>query len=85
VAIIDDRGRFLLLGLAVGAATAVIGREFFAPIRRLGRPLAKTAVRSGFAVVARGREGIALASEHLADLVAEVAAERQQSLPGSPK
>jgi hypothetical protein len=69
----------LLLGIAVGAAAAVIGREFFAPIRRLGRPLAKAAVKSGMTALERGHEGVALMSEHLSDLVAEVAAERQQS------
>ena len=79
VAIINGNGRALLLGIAVGAVAATVGREFFAPIRRLGRPLAKTAVRSGILAVERGREGVALMSEHVADLIAEVSAERQQS------
>jgi hypothetical protein len=72
----------LLLGIAVGAAAAIVGREFFTPIRRLGRPLAKSALKSGLAALERGREGAALMGEHLSDLVAEVAAEREQSSPG---
>jgi hypothetical protein len=83
VAIMDDKGRMLLLGIAAGAAAALIGREFVTPIRRLGRPLAKTAVKSGIVAVERGREGVAFMSEHLADLIAEVAAERGQPLPGA--
>jgi hypothetical protein len=79
MAVMDDKGRTLLLGIAVGAAVASIGREFFAPLRGLGRPLAKTAVKSGLAAIERGREGVALMSEHLSDLMAEVAAERGQS------
>jgi hypothetical protein len=79
VAIIDDKGRMLLLGLAVGAAAAIVGREFFAPVRRLGRPLAKSAVKSGMAAIAHGREGAALLGEHLADLIAEATAEREQA------
>jgi hypothetical protein len=75
----DDKGRMLLLGLAVGAAAATIGREFFTPIRRLGRPFAKTAIKSGLAAVAYGREGVALVGEHVSDLVAEIEAERGQS------
>jgi hypothetical protein len=78
VAIVDEKGRMLLLGIAVGAAAAIVGRELFAPIRRLGRPLAKAAVRSGMTALERGHERVALMSEHLSDLVAEVAAERQQ-------
>jgi hypothetical protein len=85
VAILDEKGRTLMLGVAVGVAAAVIGREFFAPIRRLGRPLAKAAVKSGMGALERGQEGVALMSEHLSDLVAEVAAERQQASARRPK
>jgi hypothetical protein len=85
VAIFDDKGRTLLLGIAVGAAAVIIGREFFKPLQRLGRPLAKTAVKSGIGAVERGRDGVALLSEHLSDLVAEVAAEREASSRGPAK
>jgi hypothetical protein len=74
----DERGRFLLLGLVVGAATVIVGREFLAPIGRLGRPLAKEAVKTGLAALEHGREGVALVSEHIADLVAEAVAERRE-------
>jgi hypothetical protein len=80
VAVMDGGGRILLLGIVVGATGAILGRELFAPIRRLGRPLAKTALLSGMTVVERGREGIALMTEHVADLMAEVAAEREIAL-----
>jgi hypothetical protein len=85
VAIIEDKSRMLLLGIAVGVAAATVGREFFAPVRRLGRPLAKAAVRSGIAAVERGRVGAALVGEHVSDLVAEVAAERQQAASETPR
>jgi hypothetical protein len=85
VAIFDDKGRTLLLGIAAGAAAVIIGREFLKPLQRLGRPLAKTAVKSGFAAVERGREGVAVMSEHFADLVAEVTAERDASSRGQAK
>jgi hypothetical protein len=83
VALIGENGRVLLFGIAVGVATAIVGREFFAPIRRLGRPLAKEAVKTGMAAFEHGREQMALMSEHLSDLVAEAAAERKQSLERS--
>jgi Protein of unknown function (DUF5132) len=80
VALMDEKGRILLIGIVVGAAGAMLGREFFAPVRRLGRPLAKTALMSGLLAVERGREAIALMVEHGADLMAEVAAEREIAL-----
>jgi hypothetical protein len=79
VALLDEKGRTLLLGIAVGAAAVIVGREFFTPLRRLGRPLAKEAVKSGIAVLEHGRERVALMSEHVADLVAEATAERTQA------
>jgi hypothetical protein len=77
VAIVNGNGRVLLFGIVVGAVAATIGREFFAPVRRLGRPLAKAAVKGGLAAIERGQEGAALMGEHLSDLIAEVEAERQ--------
>jgi hypothetical protein len=79
MAVFDEKGRLLLVGLVVGAAAVIIGREFFTPLRRIGRPLAKEAVKSGMAALEHGRERVALMTEHVADLVAEAAAERQQS------
>jgi hypothetical protein len=77
VALLDDKGRMLLLGIAVGGAAVIIGREFFAPLRRVGRPLAKAAVLAGMTALEAGQESAARLTEHVADLVAEVAAERQ--------
>ena len=80
MAVMDGNGRMLLLGMAVGATVAILGREFSAPLRRLGRPLAKTALMSGLTAVERGREGLARVTEQVADLMAEVAAEREIAL-----
>jgi hypothetical protein len=79
MALFDEKGRFLMLGIVVGAAAAMVGRELFMPIRRLGRPLAKEAVKSGLDAIEHGRERVGLITEHVADLLAEAAAERQQS------
>jgi Protein of unknown function (DUF5132) len=76
----DGTGRTLLLGIVAGATGAILGRELAAPLRRLGRPLAKAALTSGMSAVERGRESIALMNEHVADLLAEVAAEREVTL-----
>jgi hypothetical protein len=81
VAIFDEKGRTLMLGIAVGAAAAILGREFFAPLRRLGRPLAKAALDSGMTAFERGQHSAALMGEHLSDLVAEVVAQRRQRAP----
>jgi hypothetical protein len=76
VPLLDDRQRTLMLGFIVGAGTVLFGRELFMPMRRLARPAAKVAVRSGLDAMERGRETVALMSEHVADLLAEVQAER---------
>jgi hypothetical protein len=75
---LDEKSRTLMLGIAVGAAVVIVGREFFAPLRRLGRPLAKAALDSGMTALERGQHSVALAGEHLSDLVAEVVAQRRQ-------
>jgi hypothetical protein len=79
VALLDDKERMLLLGIAVGGAAVIIGREFLAPLRRVGRPLAKAAVLAGMTAFEAGQESAARLTEHVADLVAEVAVERQQT------
>jgi hypothetical protein len=78
VALVNGNGRALLLGLVAGAVAATAGRELFEPLRRIGRPLAKTAIKSGLTAIERGQQGVALLGEHLEDLMAEVEAERQQ-------
>jgi hypothetical protein len=76
VPLLDDRQRTLMLGFIVGAGTVLFGRELFMPMRRLARPAAKAALGAGFEAMERGREAVALMSEHVADLLAEVQAER---------
>lgn len=78
---LGDRDRGLLIGLAVGAAFVLLGRELLTPVRRLARPAAKAALRSSFSAAEWGRERAARLSEELEDLAAEVQAERQQKSP----
>ncbi len=79
MALPDGQGRFLLVGVALGIGAATIGRDLFVPLRRLARPMAKAALRSGFSAVERGRLFAARAAEQLEDLAAEVEAERQSA------
>lgn len=76
-----DRDRGLLIGLAAGAAFAIFGRELLTPVRRIARPAARVALRSGLSAADWGRERMARLSEELEDLAAEVHAERQQKSP----
>lgn len=73
---LGDRERGLLLGLVVGAACVVLGRQLLAPVQRLARPTAKAALKSGLSAAEWGRERVARLSEELEDLAAEVQAER---------
>jgi hypothetical protein len=79
VALLGDRERSLLLGIAVGAACVIFGRRLLTPVRRLARPTAKAALKSGLTAVERSREMVARLSEELEDLAAEVEAERVQA------
>jgi hypothetical protein len=80
MAILGDRERHLLLGMAVGAACVIFGRRLMAPVRRLARPTAKAALKSGLTAVERSREVVARLGEELEDLAAEVEAERVQAM-----
>jgi len=69
------------LGVAIGLGAAVIAAAIVPAlpvIARAGRPAARAAIKSGLALVERGREVMAEASEELEDLLAEVRAELQQ-------
>lgn len=78
MALLEERERSLLLGLVVGFGCAVLGRQLLTPVKRLARPTAKAALRSGWTAVEWGRETAARLSEEMQDLAAEVHAERLQ-------
>ena len=83
MALLDQHGRTLFIGIALGLGAATVGRELFAPMRHLARPTAKAALKSGMAVVQRGRLVAARAAEHLEDLAAEIEEERRSLLAKS--
>ncbi|TCT07800.1 DUF5132 domain-containing protein [Aquabacter spiritensis] len=68
-------GGGLLIGLALGLGTAVIGPALW----RLGRPLAKDAIKAGVTGFGAARVAVARASEEVEDLVAEAAHELAQA------
>jgi hypothetical protein len=77
MALLDEPGRKLLVGVALGIGAATVARDLFAPMRQLARPAAKVALRSGMALLERGRVAAARAAEHLDDLAAEIEEERR--------
>jgi Protein of unknown function (DUF5132) len=77
MALLDNNGRWLLIGAALGVGAATIGRDLLRPMRDLARPAAKAALRSGMAAVERGRIAAARAVEQFEDLAAEIDAERR--------
>ena len=77
MALIGDKERHLLLGIAVGAGAAWLARDLLTPLTRLARPVTKAGIRAGLDVAERGRETLARLGEHLDDLAAEVKAERE--------
>jgi Protein of unknown function (DUF5132) len=77
MALLDNNGRWLLIGVALGVGAATVCRELLGPMRELARPAAKAALRSGMAAVARGRIAAARAVEQFEDLAAEIDEERR--------
>jgi Protein of unknown function (DUF5132) len=76
MALLDDHGRTLLFGVALGIGAATVARDLFAPLKHLARPTAKAALRSGVVILEQGRLAAARAAEHLEDIVAEIQEER---------
>ena len=64
----------LIPGMLLGVA-AVLAPNLLPKFGRALRPLVKGAVRAGYAMVARTRETVAEAGEHLQDIMAEVKSE----------
>jgi hypothetical protein len=78
--LLNGQARSLMIGIAVGIGAVTIARELLAPMRKLGRPLAKAVLKSGMAAVDRGRVAAARAVEQLEDLTAEIEEERNASV-----
>lgn len=71
----------LIPGILIGAAAMLVGKMF--PRVTSGmRPVAKMIIRAGIAVSDRTREVVAETGEQLQDMVAEVRAERDQTVQG---
>lgn len=62
-------------GVAIGAGAVLIGLAAIPALIMAGRPIARVAIKSGILALERGREAMAIASESLDDLVAEVRSE----------
>lgn len=62
-------------GLAIGMGAALIGLAAIPALIIAGRPVARVAIKSGILALEKGREAMAIASESLDDLVAEVRSE----------
>lgn len=72
----------LIPGILIGIA-AMLAPKFVPQLGSALRPLVKSAVRAGYAMVDKGRELAAETSEQLQDIVAEVKAEHESALPES--
>jgi hypothetical protein len=79
MAVLDNNGRWLLIGVALGVGAASVGRELLGPMRELARPAAKAALWSGMAAIERGRVAAARAVEQFEDLAAEIDEERRRA------
>jgi hypothetical protein len=80
MALLNNNSRWLLIGVALGAGAATIGRELLGPMRELARPAAKAALKSGMAAVEHGRIAAARAVEQFEDLAAEIDEERRTAM-----
>ncbi|MBX5494602.1 MAG: DUF5132 domain-containing protein [Bryobacteraceae bacterium] len=79
MALLDEDGRKVLLGIGIGLASAAVLKGLLPAFSGLGRPLAKATIKSGLAAFDRGREVWAHLAEVVEDLTAEARAELEQS------
>jgi hypothetical protein len=73
----NERQRWLLIGIAIGAAAAALLRDAFKPFVAAVRPLAKAMLKAGVIAGERARERAAELGETIEDLIVEVQAERR--------
>jgi hypothetical protein len=83
MALFDDGTRGYIIGAAAALAAAAVIREFGTEFRDLGRPLAKATIKSGLALLDKGREVMAHLSETVEDLVVEARYELDASRAAS--
>jgi hypothetical protein len=76
MAILDGEGRYLVVGVVLGATAARLSRGLPTSLVDVGRPLAKAGVRLGMAGAERALELYGRLTETVEDLTAEVLAER---------
>jgi hypothetical protein len=67
----------LLAGMAIGAGIVLISRWLPNLVGDIVRPIAKTAVKAGYAAATTAREMVAEATEEVEDMVAEARAEHE--------
>jgi len=66
------------ISLAIGGVVlAAVAAPYLPQLIRAGRPTARAALKTGLLMVERGKEMMAVASEELDDMLAEVRAELQ--------
>ena len=62
-------------GVAIGVGAVLVGLAAIPTLIMVGRPVARVAIKSGILFLEKGREAMAIATESLDDLVAEVQSE----------
>jgi hypothetical protein len=80
----DGDRKGYVIGAIAGLAAAAVVREFRWGFQDLGRPLAKATIKSGLALMDKGREVFAHLGEVVEDLVVEARTEldgRYSSVP----
>lgn len=75
MAVSDFFKQSVLAGAALGAAAVLLAPKVLPAVARSGRPLAKSAIKSGLHAYERARESFAEFGETAEDIVAEARAE----------
>lgn len=81
MAVIDELlKRNLLLGIAVGVGATVLAPVVMPTLVKVGRPMAKAAIKNGMSLYLKAREALAEWSEIAEDVAAEAKAELAEEL-----
>jgi hypothetical protein len=83
MALLEDDQKRVLIGIGIGLAAAGLIKGLIPSFRGVGRPLAKATIKSGLALIDKGREKAAEFGEAFEDLVAEARAEIDAERQGS--
>ncbi|MCS6878938.1 MAG: DUF5132 domain-containing protein [Geminicoccaceae bacterium] len=75
---LNGRGQLLLTGLVVGAATLALAPVLLPAIARVGRPIAKAAIKGVILAWQTTQETVAELAEAAEDMLAEARAELEQ-------